>query len=526
MATTVRKAADIGCSAASLRLGACRTWSCSTAVRAVAAALPLLAQAQPSSLSVGVSSQLTWSSDADFEANGRSDTILDIRPRIDVRSQGARVRLSGYAAATAETSVHKTQRSRILPEADLSARLEAIERLFFVEAGVRASQVSRDPFGLRPELGASANAITTTQLRLSPIIEGTAGSSLRYRVRSDNVHTRESGDADALVGGSARGYFGRHSLGLEQLARPLGWRIEAERSQTRFAEESRPDLNVDVARAIADYAVTDELSLGLRVGRESDSYLDGDQSRSLHGAQISWRPSPRTRLAAFQEKRFFGSAWQLDFDHRMPQLALNLSSARGVDSTPQALFQLPAENNVAQLLDAMLTTRFPDAVERARLVQDYIARQGLPSSTLQPISLYSQRLSLYELHSASVALTGSRNALAFSVYQSRTRDLLDSGPFATDRPADNNQQRGASLVLSHRLTPATSLTAGLDWSRITSLDTADDAESRQYGARLQFTAQLAPKTSAFLGGRYRKLSSTVVASGRQGLAFLGLDHRF
>lgn len=484
-----------------------------------------LAVAQQPALSVRLDSLLTWTSNADLAVGAGSDLILDVRPRIDVRSEGARLRVNGYAALDAVAYARDTQPNRVLPEVDLAARLEAVERLFYLEAGVRATRTSVDAFGVRPDSTSTRNALTTAQYRMVPSLEKEFGDGGRVRVRSENVRTREYGVNLPSTTTSAGGSFGRHTLLAEQGPRPWGWRFEAERSETRY-DDATGDATLDLLRASLDYAVNEALSAGARVGRERNDFAGPAQWRNIYGAEIDWRPSPRTTLSAFQERRFFGSGWNLSFSHRMPVLALNAAFTRGVDTTPQALLDLPPTENVPALLDAMLTTRFPDPGERARLVRDLMARQGLPVSTLAPVSLYSRRLSIVSTGRAGLALNGARNSLAFSAYRTRTEDAVDSGPLSSGAAVDNNVQHGFSVVLTHRFTPQWAGSAGAEWSRITGLATADSSESREIGARVQLTAQVAPKTQVLLGTRYRKLQSTVSASGREGSVFVGLNHGF
>lgn len=480
--------------------------------------------AQVRQVELGVGTDLTWTSNSSFGvADGESDTALQVQPRIRMRSEGARVRVNGTAAVSAVTYANGTQRRRTDPTADILARLEAIERLFFVELGYRAAQTSGDVFGALPDTASTANTLTTSQWRLSPFVEGQAGADLRYKLRSDNTWTREIGETTADAG--AGGYFGRHGGSIEQDPRPFGWRLEAERSITRYDNPLEDDVIISLARAIANYAVTPEWSIGLRAGQERNNVATGEQARrTLYGAETRWQPTQRTTFNASGERRFFGNAWSLAFDHRRPLLAWSLALNRGVDTTPQSLFDLPATDNVAGLLDAMFTTRYPDPAERARVVADFIERQGLPRATSAPRSLFAPRFSLVTNRRATVSFIGSRHTLTLSGYSIRTEDALDSGPFALGDVTSNNFQRGASAVLSHRLTPLTSLTLTANWSRIRALRSSD--VTTEQGLRVQLSTQAGPQTTAVVGGRYRKLDSNVAFEGHEGAVFLGLDHRF
>ncbi len=530
MATTTRSKAE-------RRLGATgRALACLVGLGASAAHAqvqpPESAPARRWGMELGVSSQLSWTSNSSFGEGvigagpASSDSIIEVRPRIQLRGNGARLRLSGSASLGGIAYAKNTQPGAVEPTADLSARLEAIERLFFMEAGYRASQTSENPFGVRADAGSTTNRLTTSQWRFSPVIEGVASGDLRYSLRNDNTWTREIG-ADNAVASGAGGYFGRVFASIEQPPRPFGWRVEAERSLTQFDDPAETDLAISTARLRLNYAIGEDWSVGVRGGAERNNADPSfDEWRSIAGVEARWQPSPRTSLSVFREKRFFGSGWDLAFTHRQPRLAWNLGLNRGVDTTPAELFRLPSSDNVAGLIDAMFTTRYPDPVERGRIVQDYIARQGLPNATQGPITLFSQRFSIITTRRASVAFTGVRNSLTVSGYVTRTEDALDSGPLATGLAADNNTQKGAAVVFSHRLTPLASLSTTADWSRIRALEALLPDETTQQGLRVQVTLQAAPLTSTFFGGRYRKIESNVAAEGREGSVYMGLDHRF
>lgn len=495
-------------------------------VATVAGALalaPALAQESPVEVSLGA--RLGWTSNAELgAAGGHDDTILELRPRITMQRQGAGLTLRGSAGLNAVAYAGGTQDSRVRPEADLSARLVAIERLFFVEAGYKASQGSVDPFGARGDTIASTNAQTTTQLRLAPIVEAEGPAGIRYGLRSDNTWTREL-DANPTAP-TARGYFGRHAGYLERVPQPLGWKFYAERSRTRYTEGTEPEVTADLARFTLLYALNSDVLVGVRAGRERNDVLNDSPSRNFAGAELSWKPSQRTSLTASLDDRYFGTGWSLGLSHRSPFIAWNVSSSRDVESTTQSLFALPAGTNVSSLLDAMFTTRYPDPAERARVVQDFIRQQGLPASTLNPISLSGQRFSLVSRHSASIGLIGARNSLVVSGYRVTTRDVPDSVLLVTGLAQTNNVQHGAGVAFGHRLTPRAAVNLSLDVSRIRALDEIGGEQTTQRDLGLQFSVQATPKTTAYVGGRYRKLESNVVVDGREGLVFVGIDHRF
>jgi uncharacterized protein (PEP-CTERM system associated) len=496
----------------------------------VAAALASTgASAEKWTVDAGISSQFEATSNANLgEAGARSDAILGIRPHIGLIGEGAQFRISGSAALNGLAYLRDTQPNRLQPEADLQASLQAVPRLFYIDAGLRAYQTRANLYGAQQEAGSTnENSVTTVSARLSPRIEGRYGDHLRYLVRSDNSWTREGGSTAPVLGSNASGYFGQNTASIERDPLPLGWRLEAQRSETTYRDLAQKPLVIALARATTLYAPFPDLSLGVHGGYEHNSFDTPDSGPWFYGLDGKWLPTPRTVVSAFAEKRFFGGAWRLAFDHRTPAFAWNIVSSRTLQTAPQSVFDLPATNNVTALLDSIFTTRYPDPVERARAVQTFIASQGLPTSTSQASALQQQQLSVVQLNTATVTLIGTRNTVTVSAFQSRTSDapVADIGlPFGNE--LTNNKQVGASLALSHKLTPTYTLTASADWSRVASAPGFGDERTSQKTARLWLNVLATQKASAFVGTRYTRLDSNTAVSGHATAVYAGVDYRF
>ena len=497
--------------------------------------LPRPASAQKWTVDAGISSQLTWSSNARLgstDSSGSSgssggDVLLDVRPRIRLLAEGSRLKLSGSAVVSAVTYADRSQPTRLQPDVDLAASFIAVDRLLFLDASLRAVQNSANVFGARPEQGAtSENSVTTTQGRVAPRLEGQFDSLRRYRLLSENTYTRESGATTSVAGAGVAGYFGRHSLLLEQLPRPFGVKVDAERDETRYRNAVEDPLVIDLARLTLSYEIASDFTVGVHGGRERTSFDTGGSAGNLFGVQAQWTPSPRTTFSAFEEERFFGRAWSASFSYRTPQLAFNLLSSRGVETSPQSVLDVPRTGNVVALLDAIYTTRYPDPTERARIINELIARDGLPTDTLQPTFVRAQRLSLTTLSSAGVTLIGVRNSLSLVAFQTRTEDALDSGPLATALALTNNTQAGAAIAASHRLSPTIALVGSLDWTRIRALRSAAGERSTQRSARLQLNAEVVSKMNVFGGARYRDFETNTTSGSREAAVFVGVDRRF
>jgi uncharacterized protein (PEP-CTERM system associated) len=485
------------------------------------------AWAQKAEVEPWVTARITASDNAGlgFATSGR-DLITDVTGGLRVRTEGARTSLVGSAALRSFVYANNTQGNDIIPIVDLTGRWSAVERFFFVEAAARTTQTFIDPFAPGLTDTSTDNNATITQYRLSPYIESQPGANLHFRARSDNTRTKDYGDESAAFDAVDSSYFGFHTISLERDPVPLGWRLEAERSKTQYQGEFLP-LVTDIARALVNVEVIDTLRMGLRVGVERDNFLSDPGWHSIYGGQLSWRPSERTVLDFDAEKRFFGNGVHLTFTHRMPWLSWDLRASRDLSTAASALFQLGPTDNVAALLDSLLTTRTPDPAQRASQVQDIISRQGLPASTTTVIPILAPRLSVVENITLGTTYLGVRNTLALTLGATRTRDALEEGPLATDSSLTNNLQKFVTLAYTLRMTPTTTAGLTVSYSRIDSLDTATTTGTTKDGSvRAHLAIQLTPKATALFGAQQRKLVSTVSLSGHETLAFAAIDQRF
>jgi uncharacterized protein (PEP-CTERM system associated) len=483
-------------------------------------------------LDIAVSSEVTATNNSLLSAEvPESDVIVSVKPRFLLLAEGARLRLTGAGSFNMLGYVNKTQKSGVLPDFEINATGIAIERVLNIEAGARVSQVFDNPFGLRADPGTTTeNKITTTQYRLSPVVDMQSGNGLRFTARSDNILLDDDSENASTSGPTATGYFGHHNVVFEQTPRPLGWRAELDRTDTRY-ENAQSALVSDVARLGINRAFDGTLSLGFHLGAERNNFVTGDNTSEVYGIDLNWKPTERTNLDMFVEHRYFGTGGRIVFDHRMPWLAWNALISRGIVTTPQTLFSLGPTDDVAGLLNQIYTTRFPDPIERSRQVQEIIARAGLPSSLTQTMTVYSQRISLESVASFRVAYIGTRNSLALSASWTRLEDAPDTGALATGLAINNNTQRFVALTGSRRLTPQVTASLSLGWNTIKSLLTASsDQATTERSLEARVGVNLAPRTTGYFGARYREFvqdnSATPSTNNNETAAFVGIDHRF
>ena len=158
-----------------------------------------------------------------------------------------------------------------------------------------------------------------------------------------------------------------------------------------------------------------------------------------------------TALDATYEHRFFGASYLVNFD--APHAAARrvaFNASRNITTYPQQLANVPAGTFVPGVLNEILRARIPDPVERAQYIVDFMDQRDLPAMLAEPVTLYTQQITLHQNATATVGLLGVRNSVFFSV--SRYQTSADRRHPATTLPPlpgsiDNNTQWGAGVGL-------------------------------------------------------------------------------
>jgi uncharacterized protein (PEP-CTERM system associated) len=478
----------------------------------------------------GLVGEVTATNNSNFDTSNtrESDVIVSLSPTIVLRGEGRRLKVSGAAALSAVTYVEGTQSSSFDPVGTFSATLEAVEKWLFIDASLSATRALENPLGPRQDGPSSFNRQTDLTARLSAYIDRTFPNDLRLLVRSDNSWTDvRRGEEATPTEYAARGFFR-----FSRTPRPFGWALEAERRRDDRAElASDSAVWYSLARLRMGYAFNGQLELGLRGGYEkSDLFID-DSAQSFYGAEIAWRPSERTRLEGFWEDRSFGDAWNLNFSHRSPFVAWDWRSSRDLTTYDDAYVTVPAGGDLAGLLDASLRTRIVDPIERAKAVEDFLLKRGLPRSFQGPINLFSGQVEVRTSRAGTVTLIGIRSTLALSGFYQR--DELPSGDDFGVVPGAGSifRQYGASLAYSLRTSSVSSALVSVALTRdegnaTSSLVAVPTGQSRQQTYRVQFDRQIAPRTTGFVGARYQIFDSDVIVDSSETAFFAGLGHRF
>ncbi len=488
------------------------------------------AQAQSWFVQPVITTMVTATNNSGFDSGGtaQNDVILNVAPGVIVRGNGPRLKVDGEFYVAAVDYLNSTQSNTLLPRGSLRAEGTVVERLLFVDAGVSAFQTSQTPYGARPEGASSFNTETTTQYSVRPAIRHDFDASTRLEAYANNTWLRTSHASASLVNPRDNAYVQDQYLSLERQPRPLGAELRLGRQNTNYAGASNVALTMTNARGVLSYSFLQELSIGAIGGYERDEAPYAKASDQIYGLQTKWAPDERTRLDATVEHRFFGTGWDAVFSHRTPWQAWNLRLVRQASTYASSLASLAAGGNIGQLLDATFTTRYPDPVERARVVNEFIASRGLPTTLNGPIDIYTNSAQLEQRASLTYLITGPRDTLACAYYAERISPLAFGN--ATDPSqllvTQDSAQQGFSIQYNHRLTPLVSLDTLASWSRLEGRGASEGTNARDSIYRAGLNWQLAQHSTGTFGLRWRQHHSTVTPDADETALYVGLDHRF
>jgi len=454
--------------------------------------------------------------------------ITEIAPGIHITGSGTR--LKGHLDYRADGIIYSNNSSenRIANYLNATGTLEAIENFFYVDAFGYIDQTYLSPFGPRP-----SNVTTITPNRtesrtygISPYVRGNAGNAFSYSLRYRYSYYET--DNSALPYTQIDEWIGR----AESPIALFGWALDYDDSNIAYNKFNIGDQFSTLYRGTLYYQPDPTLRLNATGGWEENNYFALEtRSNSIYGGGLSWKPTPLTSADYQYEERYYGPSHLADLQYRTPLSVWRLSYVRHATTQQQSLLTIPA-GNTAALLDAVFTSRIPDAAERQAAVTQFIQSRGLPAFISGPISFYTLRPFLEERADASVALLGKRSSVILNAFDVMTQAFAAACPSGVPDslcPAQGAPlfQHGFGINATRQLTGTTSLGAGATRT-YAHQDEPVAAKSLNDSFNLVLSRTLSPKTDTFAGLSYTRFTSqTPTSSTSQSRSvFAGLYHRF
>jgi uncharacterized protein (PEP-CTERM system associated) len=458
----------------------------------VAPGQPTEVAARPAWLIVPrVSLQETFTDNANLVAgNRKSDWITDVAPGIRIDGRTKRLKLN------ADYSVHQffyAQGSRAdQTQQSLNSRgtLEAVENLLFVDMSGSIMQQSVSAFGTQSAsaYSANANSTETSIYQVSPYVKGRFAGYVDYEGRYSR--TTMTSKASTVPRTDTEVWSGK--LGGDTSLTALGWSADADRQAIDY--QGGRSNESEHWRGFLIYRLDPELNVSVSGGQERNNYVSSElESFNTHGFGFDWRPTDRTQVSAFKEKRFFGDGHTVTLSHRMPQSSIKYTDSRDV-------MVLPTQSgttfmSIFDLLFALNATTFPDEAARTVAINNVLAANGIAPNTFYLASLQMAQASVQRRQELSYVLLGARNSMTLSLIRTRSEGLntLVLAGFDLSRTASYTQQ-GVNLGWSHQLSGLSTLNVVGTQSRYTSGNDFN-GQTTQKALTASVTTRLGAKTS-------------------------------
>lgn len=512
---------------------AVRAWRLAALLHALLLPAPAAAQADAASGARG------WTTSADvglrFTATdnvllspgeGQSDFITQVSPGLRIRGKGARFQADFNYTPSARFYWDHDEANDVANALRASARLEALEKFFYIDLDGNISQSFLSPFEPQPgEITViSSNRSETRSVGVTPYVRGRLGRLASYEVRHRNQWTTTSSTS---LGDSRTRQWNANVSG--PIGR-FGWALELNDSVVDYDNPflARPEQRQRIERARLSWQPDMSWRFSASAGRERNNYVGGtlEQYTDIGGVGVAWSPGPRTRAEVEYEERFFGPGGLARFTHRTRLTAWQASYSKNTTSYGQEVLRLPPGNSAA-LLDAIFTARIPDPAERAAAVEQFLRNSGTPASLTTPISFFTQQVFLQERLDGSFGIIGVRNSIVFTAFAADSQALSGGlGALLPELgvPARRVRTHGFGMSGSHRVTPFTTLTAtaGRSYAR----DASAGRAVRNDNFSLNLALRVAPKTGAFAGYSYTGFRDPSFADRRSNSLHAGLTHQF
>ena len=477
--------------------------------RALMACGLVFASASASAQGVMVSETLsvseTYTDNVGAANNGTagSDWITQISPGVAISRKSGR--LSGSFAASLNGQFYANDSSRNTSYLQLTSNgaFIAVDDMLFVDFGASIKRESVSAFSsgtLGDELN-SSNQELVRRFFLAPRLAFRLGKDINGNLSYRQEWT--SGGGQVLDSRNQRTAI--LSLSNPLAFGPFGWDINYQDRESDGGNAIR-SVASQTARATLIYSVSPQLNLRVLGGHERNDYTVGkDVSRSFSGGGFDWRPTDRTDFSATAENRFFGTGYNVSFNHRMPLSSFELGYVRDVASTETTAFVSAADLLFPGIYDALTTISDPAEREAQARALAVLLGSGVP-----PIGFITNTEFIDRSAWFGFTINGARNTLAFRSSRSERSAL---SPDLALVPGDDLAKysrtitKASSISLQHRLNGLSSLTLSYSVSDAKGEGiTVQDVSRRALTGG--FNTKLSPRTSVSLVLRHQSASGS------------------
>ncbi len=428
----------------------------------------------------------------------QSDAITTLSAGLRMGSRAGRVQGSVAYSLSADFYARDSSYNTIYNSLSANMAAELVEQYVFFDASASISQQSVSAFGLQGSRPGSVNANSTEygELTLSPSLKARPFGLMDLEARLSSTY---SGALDGSTG-SAGSHFASVRVG-ENLG-AIGWAVVASRSYDDFENFEGGRTNVsDRITPFISYTPEPGLRFFLSGGYERNDVLSVQPTTyKTWGGGFSWQPSPRTQFSAQTEQRYFGNSWNISASHRMRRAVVTYTDTNSDENRTTGS---GAPLSTYDLFFAQFASVEPDPALREVLVRDFLRANGLDPDQQASAGFINKAVTVTRNQNLSLALQGQRNTLVLSAFATSSR-RVDTLSQAQDDLSQVSRltQQGASMSLSHRLTPTASVVMFASAERTPD---QEDVQGNGLGElSLTWSDRIGPRSGVSVTGRHTR----------------------
>lgn len=460
-------------------------------------------------------------------ASSRSDQLLQLQPHLFLISDHARWQLQADLGLDALYYAQGTQASLVAPDGTASLHSDLIDQFLYFDASFDAQRQAISPYVAQGE-SLSGSTYTSTQWRISPYIDHLFTPSLRLQARSDDTWTQVSNTSGGT--GITGGRYLDQTISLDQRPADWGYELLAQQIYATYTDQPYAWLRDTTGRVIPDYALSPQWIVGIVGGAEKVQVYGAQDNASIYGVRLQWRPRPDDGMQATVEHRFFGTGWNVQANGGTALLRFSMNWLRDIGSSLAPVGNSgDASSNVTQLLNGLLSTEYPNPLQRAQVVQALLGESGLPPGLATSGGFYTSSSLLQNSLVANALLLRTRDSFALSIYRNRIEDLFLPGQQVLSLlqgESSDNDQSGAAFNYGHRLTPLDTVNLTLQHEVDVGFGLNQGQDAHQTALIVQLDHRFSPRTIGLIGVRRQYLVSSVVGNSNESAIFAGFVHRF
>jgi uncharacterized protein (PEP-CTERM system associated) len=462
----------------------------------------------------------TYTDNVTLAARGNeiSDFITQINPGISLTGTGARLKVNANYTMQNLFYANQSNQNTTMHQLSSGASAILIKNLFFLDSTANISQQNISLLGplTTNNENITNNRTTVKTYSISPYIlhnfSNFASTQAHY------THNAVYTNAGGLSGSQSDRILLSLTSGSD--FRTLGWGLNYNKQKIDGLGTLGTSVENEQYTGNLRYRVSSRFSLTGTSGYQKYSYtsITGISAGSFWTTGFIWTPSERTNITANTGKAFFGTTYTLTASHRTRRSTWSLNSNQNITTTRDQ-FLIPATIDTANFLNQLWTSNIPDPVMRQQTVDAFIRDNGLSASIFDPINVLTNQFFLQKRSQATVALSGAKNTLVFSMFhmsrEAQTLGVTNSALFGANNFTlnGNTKQIGGNALWSYKISPLTSANIGAVYIRSNILATGQEDETKTFTVAL--TKQIRPKLTGAVRLRHVERTSNSNQNGTE-----------